>query len=51
VIKGIMNLKKGVGIYGKIKKLASSRAGKYLAAGATGVAAANWFCHPRWICQ
>lgn len=41
VIKGIMNLKKGVGIYGKIKKLASSRAGKYLAAGATGVAAAT----------
>lgn len=41
VIKGIMNLKKGVGIYGKVKKFASTRAGRYMAAGATGFAAAT----------
>lgn len=40
IIKGIMNLKKGVGIYGKVKKFASTRAGRYMAAGATGAAAA-----------
>jgi hypothetical protein len=40
IIKGIMNLKKGVGVYGKVKKFMSSRAGKYVAAGATGIGAA-----------
>lgn len=37
--KGIINLKKGVGIYGKIKKFAGTRAGKYAMAGAVGVGA------------
>lgn len=37
--KGIINLKKGVGIYGKIKKFAGTRAGKYAIAGGVGVAA------------
>lgn len=37
--KGIVNLKKGVGIYGKIKKFAGTRAGKYAMAGAVGAGA------------
>jgi hypothetical protein len=41
IIKGVMNLKKGVGIYAKVKKFMSSRAGKYVAAGAAGVGAAT----------
>jgi len=39
--KGIVNLKKGVGIYGKIKKFASTRAGKFAIAGAVGIGAAS----------
>lgn len=39
IAKGILNLKKGVGIYGKIKKFTSTRAGKYAIAGAVGVGA------------
>lgn len=39
VAKGMINLKKGVGVYGAIKKLASTRVGKYAMAGAVGVGA------------
>ena len=40
IAKGIMNLKKGVGVYGAIKKIAATRVGKFAMAGAVGVGAA-----------